>query len=264
MWTTQDVNPLLHRVGDCLVKSDLTPGILNHLSVNAVLSIGATARYINKLLDEADRTICALANANDESWAIHFARTCLVPEFTTSIPDGKQDAVDQGLTACATWCVKGMDWIRQRKVPLFRPLWWHTVQFGIQFSSPTISSADVIPYCGIEMGLMCSSMIGDKYANFRQHRAWRRLQHVHGMLLCIWTGAKFYNPNINDLSYNQQALGLMPFGVHVPVFIHASVPFHRPFCVHAIWNLVSIGSNQMTSSRGRFPTFYVQTLEYSA
>lgn len=166
-----------------------------------------------QLLDESDRTICALANANDESWAIPFENMSRLPVFTTSIPDGRQDAVDEGFDTMRSLVCEGMDWIRQRKVP-FSDLCGGTLfSSGYNFSSPTISSADVIPYCGIEMGLMCSSMIGDKYATTDTTELEEDCNMAAWNAACLSYGQdqKFYNPNINDLSYNQQALGLMPF-----------------------------------------------------
>lgn len=167
-----------------------------------------------QILDDEMRFLCALTpGANDPNWSIAYEQSSRLPAFTTSIPEGSQNDVDKAYDSLRTQMCAQMEWVRRRNVP-FSDLCGGTLfSSGYDFSSPTISSADITPYCGVEMGLMCSAMIGDRYTTTDTTEMEEDCTMAAWNAACLSYGQneRFYNPNKNDISYNQEALGLMPF-----------------------------------------------------
>jgi len=173
-----------------------------------------TSGVYQQILDKESQDLCSLIPpADDPNWFLAFDQSTRSPMFSTSIPLGDQDKLDKGYDSIRNSHCAQMDWLRRRNVP-FNDLCSGTLfSSGYNFSEPTISSVDVIPYCGIEQGLLCQSMIGNRATTNDTTETEQDCSLAAWNAACLSYGKseKFFNPNKSDLSYNQEALGLIPY-----------------------------------------------------
>jgi hypothetical protein len=166
------------------------------------------------ILDDEMRLLCRLTpGANDPNWGTAFSETWKPPVLMESIPEGTQDAIDKGYDEIRSLVCDQMDALRSRNSP-FRELCSGTLfSSGVNWSSPTISGSDLVPYCGLTMAQMCTSSLGNRFTTTDTTEveedcalaAWNAACFSHRR------GQRYYVGNVNDLGYNQEAFGLFPF-----------------------------------------------------
>jgi hypothetical protein len=170
-----------------------------------------------QVLDDEMKFLCyvtpALKDSSDWSIAYDSSVAERMPVFTTDPPEGSQTEKEEGLDFLRLQACQQMDALRNKNVPFADLCGGSLFSSGYDFSSPTISSSDVAPYCGIEMAKMCSSQIGDRFMNndtteMEQDCA---LAAWNAACFAYSTNEDYYIPNKNDVGYNQLALGLLPF-----------------------------------------------------